>query len=289
VWDQRLARTQRLLARVLPKLHTALMVLLVAALAWDAYTVSRDPDPWGDPTTVVELLGPWLYVTLALVVAVVGFEYVEAVLTWPLDVARWLLARLRPVGGDPTRRPVAPFPPGHIRAATDRTGEAARRRSTWRTATRSVALILVPLAAVAGVVITSPGPDAPVLDLSATDAAMHDHVRTVHSLAGSPPVVRDLEIVRTPCGGLSFGKDRPVHASGYLATRPGGDPFGRMPALRTDLSARGWTVTYPVESKSGPDDRLLEAARDGYTVRIDMRYPPELTIYIQSSCHRPRT
>ncbi|HEU4425382.1 MAG TPA: hypothetical protein VFR67_22850 [Pilimelia sp.] len=51
-----------------------------------------------------------------------------------------------------------------------------------------------------------------------------------------------------------------MQASGYLAARPGHDPFGRMPALRSDLAARGWI----------------------------MRYPPELTIYIQSPCHHPR-
>jgi hypothetical protein len=44
-----------------------------------------------------------------------------------------------------------------------------------------------------------------------------------------------------------------------------------------------------VESRFGSDDRLLEATRDGYTIKVDVRYPPELTIYIQSPCHRPGT
>jgi hypothetical protein len=92
-------------------------------------------------------------------------------------------------------------------------------------------------------------------------------------------------VAKAPCGSGFFGDDS-VHLSGYLSARPGADPLDRLPQLTADLQAQGWAVTYPVRLRERADRRLLSASRDGYDVRVDVRYPPVLTVNIMSPCYR---
>ncbi|MEV4639222.1 hypothetical protein AB0J80_17895 [Actinoplanes sp. NPDC049548] len=259
-WERRLTRVQDFLDRHQTRIVVALFALLGLMLWWDSRLVARDPDPWGDPTALVDLLGPWLPVTVALAIAAFRFELVCGAFVLLLELPLWLIRRR--LKADDSRAVTAPGP--------DRRSALIRAGTVAGGVLIAVVIWLLPTPGrqSAGATATR----APAID----DTAAREQVHIVHALLGSPPIDEELRLHTASCNAPGS-----VSSDGWLVTRPGADPADRMAKLGTDLTARGWKVHHP-------NDRLLEASRDSYVVEVDIRHSPELVISVRATCHRLR-
>jgi hypothetical protein len=319
-WIWRLDRVAGAVHWFIDKVLVAvLLVLLVVGSVWYFVLKSRTPDPWSGPDATGDAFG-W-QVWAAGAAAVIGLAglfltpYVKVALAVPFAVLSWILARFRPddrvrgtIAGLPERAAAMPgraaAMPGRARAAIARSAytradlvaplrAALRRPMTWLLAAGGIVLVVV-LVVGTSTLLDLVVPRATAAPPTAAEiAAMEQQVRAkameVHAVVGAPPIHRNLRFTPTTCDERERRAGDPSHVGfGYLATRPGVDPVDRMSSWAAELRTRGWAVThpYPVARRTGTvlDDRILLAVSDGFEIKIDATYPPDLWIEVRGVC-----